>query len=144
MPAHHRLPNILGRLGALAGKVVDLRAVRRRAACGRPAVEHERTAHAVVLNVCEIVKPLILRHRRRPDVIRALDDVHHLRRYLVGVFHRQQARTHGLVDARLVIFLHELTGARTDAIIHPLSHFGTAYRHEFAVRNLAHSVLYFV
>jgi len=103
MCAHHGLPHVVGRLGALAREVVDLQAVAAGPACGSAAGEDKRAAHPLVLGVGQRRRTAKLGHAAGPQVIGALDHLGHVGRHFVGVLigQCQQVGAHGLVDRHL-------------------------------------------
>ena len=144
---HHGLPHVIGRGGALAGEVVDLQAEAGRAARGRPAGEHERAAHAVVLGVGQRGGAVELSHAAGPQVIGALDHLGHVGRHFVGVLigQRQQVVAHGLVDADLGLAVlvddHQLAGLGAHAVFDPRPHLGAADAGDGALGHLTHGLL---
>ena len=147
MAAHHRLACLGGPLGALARKIVDLRAVGRRPPGGRTASEHERAPDAVVLVVGQRRQPVELRHAGRPQVVGALDHLGHVGRHLVGVLggERQQVGADVLVDRYLLDAIlhdgHQLERLGPHAVLHPLAHLRAAHARDGPLRHLSHDLL---
>ena len=128
---------------------MQLNLIARRPTSGATAGKHERTAHAVVLNVGQIGQPFELGDAGRPQVVRALDYICHVGRHLVGVFlgQQQQVRPHGLVDGILDRAVnvqgHQLDGLGADAGLHPGAHLGRPHAGDGAVGHVMHDLLDF-